>query len=510
MADFIKKNLFFVILIGLVVVCCGGALGYRMVTTGKTRAVLDERAKVFLAIRGFGETCANGDMLKNQTLFVTTAKNGWAELDGKANEISLGSHKPLRVNVGDSVVDLFPLTDEKYSRVFLHFSDSYNAAMKDLLVRLTGREDGVVPPTLEEISLEAQREFNAMELAIRPKSSGNEEAVYLPPGIQPPRKPVVIDELGDGEIDPGGAFPVRPVLPPVTATTPEEEPEDVRIDEADARAKAIENLKALKVRDEKFYVTAKSMALHPLVDRPGRSEIWKAWLNLLLHERVITSILATNNAAAGPDAKDWKIRDAAIKRMVKMTIGLPGASEGKTRLYHREGEDPYSSHGSTRSGFAVSSGSGSAATALSFADSLTQRTCSRDYDVVNFDLTIVMRSAELNRFIYVLQKGDFLTVVKYRIGEPGAALPVATGMPEAPPDMANVAGPPTGASNSEEEMYYYGPDPVIQVTLTLEALFFAQWRSEKLMPSKMLSLLPYDALREEDIARLRKAGDTAP
>jgi hypothetical protein len=58
-------------------------------------------------------------------------------------------------------------------------------------------------------------------------------------------------------------------------------------------------------------------------------------------------------------------------------------------------------------------------------------------------------------------------------------------------------------------LFYYGPDPVVQLTLDVETRLFTNWVRDLMPPEALSTLIPAQALRPEDRERVDDAAGAA-
>jgi len=130
------------------------------------------------------------------------------------------------------------------------------------------------------------------------------------------------------------------------------------------------------------------------------------------------------------------------------------------------------------------------------ADTLTQRVSNTDYDVARYAFTVVMPSRFLPRLQRNLLAGNLHTILDV--------------------DMAPLVGDETGGQKTAD-YHYYGPEPVLLVTIRGELLLLTAWERGSwddkkngwlyppLMPRQMLDRFAAagrtTALRAEDMRR---------
>ena len=211
------------------------------------------------------------------------------------------------------------------------------------------------------------------------------------------------------------------------------------------------------------------------------TDLWNMQVNCWVMEDILRAIEKTNDDVLSqlPPAQR-NVTNSAVKQLVKINISKD--------YYHGRQTGPAPAGGESGRGRNIQA---------TIGQSLTQRSCTREYDVVHYDFTVVMPLRHLCRLQRNLMLEKMHTVLKVQIKEPSAPVPGGS-----PPGHAatpvGAAAPPIAAR------YYYGPDPVMAVTIHGELLLRTDWARD-LMPvaalDEQLSKYP-QALREEDIKRL--------
>jgi hypothetical protein len=201
-------------------------------------------------------------------------------------------------------------------------------------------------------------------------------------------------------------------------------------------------------------------------------KLWQAQVNLWVTQDVLAAIVETNEAAVAeaiqqdPDRVP-DVSLSGVRRLLKLTVyGMryPGLSAGPVGI----------------------AGPAAAPT----PSTVTERRSTTLFDTVYYDLVVVMPLKHLERFQQTLMARNYHTVLSMS----------AAWLESSPADL-----------------YHYGPEPMLQVTLRGELLLLTSWvrgawdpstsnwrnDSPPLMPVEALRALPTAALRPEDQRRLR-------
>ena len=215
--------------------------------------------------------------------------------------------------------------------------------------------------------------------------------------------------------------------------------------------------------------------------RPSFQKLWEAQLNYWVTRDILTAIDQTNQQVlrAGEQARKPNVLNAAVKRLVKIEIDeqyyLGDISGGRSIRSI-----------SAAPGHTFVTGAGPA------VGGLTRRACNTFYDVIHYEFSVIMPT----RYLPVLQRNllrqNFHTILRVEMG------------PFADPQK------PSG-TQQKTNLYYYGPEPVVQITLRGELLLLTAWErgkwdaKAKAWSKEYPPLMPKEAL--ERIVRLsRKAG----
>jgi hypothetical protein len=177
---------------------------------------------------------------------------------------------------------------------------------------------------------------------------------------------------------------------------------------------------------------------------PPDAQVWYAQMALWVQEDILKSIKALNDRVLEKKPKnEQNIVNAPVKHIV--TVDVPQGAEMYFRITDTSVE-------------------GIQAGAQDFQSSPTGRTSGPVYDVIKFSLVVKMDAHYLPTLIQDLARGKFITVHK-----------VDTTTVD--PNMAR------------DEGFYYGESPIVQATLSGEALMLRDW-TLKLVPEVVKKDLP--------------------
>lgn len=196
---------------------------------------------------------------------------------------------------------------------------------------------------------------------------------------------------------------------------------------------------------------------------PSRKSIWYAQLTLWLQTDIANAISSANAKAAN-------VVVAPVKQWISLRVDP----------YRREGVaaavNPGGAFGGFPSGFGGPGGPGgfgappapaaAAATPgttgeLKFELSPTGRVCNPLYDVVPFNLVVDVQATQASMFLQELGRNRLITATSVNITPLNGNIMLAS-----------------------PNNFVYGPDPVVRLTITAEALYLRSW-TEKLMPEEV-------------------------
>ncbi len=493
--EFIRKNLFLTVLgAGVVVIGAVVLIVWWLPNAADNTKRVTAVGKEYKSLSTLGSQGVNQAQLAALKESQGEEKQANEALGKLAGELNRGDRQPWEIDIDRERVALFPADAATYRRhgIPLLFRTVYAEEMKKVLASLNGTD----PASQEEVALNAERMISRRAQELLLQHLPNQEALVLPPGVDPP----VAEQVDD----PGLVLPpigprVRPRRGAPFGPGESEESEIPRVNVEKMERRAMDDLKARKAREGQFYANQFSLTEYPLPTdvAPTLAQMWKAYINLLLHQHIARVILDTNRGAADPSNKN-NIENVVIKRLVRVEFAKVG--DGSEFLYEGEITPPVAGSYAARGG-------GDSITPT--VATLTQHTCNQLYDVVPFSFTVVIDSRQIDRFLREVRsvqsanakerrRPAFFTILKVSTSEPGAG-PARTVARAYSGDGRMPVGGPT-ATPPPEEMFYYGSAPVTQVTVTVEATFLTDW-SRDLMPVDMLKRLPTSALREKDTKR---------
>ena len=272
----------------------------------------------------------------------------------------------------------------------------------------------------------------------------------------------------------------------------------------EAKLEGVRSARLRKARDGRVYATLDSLDLLFPAPTPSASlvQLWAAQLNLWVTQDIIHAIAKTNEdalAKAGIDPANGSVINVPIKRLIKLDVGrqyfnakgesfgvsavvvtaaptidMTSGDPGATGDPGAAGGAPDMMPGVVDPGSLASAGTGG---------NLTMRVCTPEYDVLHYQVKLLMPMRAVPIFQRNLEAENFHTVLSVDVNW----------MPDLMLDS-----------------YYYGAEPVVQVTILGELLLMTPWErgtfdsKENKWSKEMPDLIPVDMLRQ-----LRDAGNAA-
>ncbi|OPX22190.1 MAG: hypothetical protein B1H04_05395 [Planctomycetales bacterium 4484_123] len=535
--NFVKQNLFLICMLGVVLVIGGVLLALAGPAHKQARSHVEVRTRLSAQLasltRGEGlgaeRVRVNKKVVEAARHRVIKTREEYAEVVRRALERNRAHYRVLSFadpdNPSGPRLPAFPVNSQLYQRKGLRllFPTEYRNRVLALLASMKPTS----PPTLEEIkeqaSVIADKERLKAEANGRPTTPRPTPARPTPPasrflvGPPPPR-------MAEPGAPLAAAGQLRGQGQPRAPMTPEE--------------KARLTLMLAKARLGDIYADGNSMHMVLVSDRVNYTNdmLWMAQVSLWVQQDIVAAINRTNREVLQRQELSGRKRDkgvlaSAVKRLLKIRVFgyvvTPGGTEGPPRTGapggaagHR-GEVPPGRMGGGGAGGMGSrtlmfvggigggSGPGMGANSLRAAP-LSQRVCNKLYDVVQYQFSAVVSSSALLRLYRNLLLQNYHTILDVKVGRPGQ---------QQGRMMERVRPSQPGGT----ELYYYGTDPVVEVTITGELLLLTDWtrgRSEPDGPSgqkKYPPLMPVDflhliarsdpsALRDEDLQRLKERG----
>ena len=463
--QWIRENLFLTCVVGALIACFGAAYTIR---SGQDSAFVIEdmepRADLADEIRRLNSSKAvNKDWLKMAQDRLEGIRRQRDRIVREAAGWNKTNYSVLKLKVTtDGVTEILP--------AFPYDSAVYQ--MKDLTSKFTNTYRIVLYGALAKLDLTAW----PSDVEIGERSAQIEKDIQS-------RRRAAIRRVEYAESRGGAAAPRTP-----TGTEPEEEakkPEGVsqedwdlsRLSDAEvhnkARQNATEELMLQKAKAGIMFVSPTTLAMVSDLKQPGgaagpeeldvifpqevwrsadapAAKLWEAQLNLWITQDILSAIDLTNQKSlrTAGGVRKATVPNAAVKL-------LAGISIEEKYLMQRGGEGDEK------------------ATA-----DLTQRTTTGEYEIIEYEFLVVMKTAHLPDLMRnLMMRGDH-TVTDVSIEH-------------------SPAGP--------DGMRYYGTDPVASIRLVGEVLFRSGW-TRKVMPIETLKDRLGSVLRPEDTKRLEQEG----
>lgn len=530
---FIRQNLF-VIVVALVVLVVGGImLAMNAGVTDDIETRIEERKglsdRLQRVVRG---ELVNEEVVEARRTFVEQirdSRNAVRDVSVSWNE---RNYEPLALPVADRAVPAFPIQPDLYKQYGLQltFTERYIERVRELLASMkpTG------PPGEQEIAAET-RALEALYRAKREREE-RERGEDAEDGERPPD----VDAVPPGEYPGpyGGEMPAGGA-PWMTGGAAGRRP-GATAQQKIAR-EALVNVMVRKASDGQIYAAENSFdRVFEIPDANAPYDLlWSAMVNLWVSEDIVAAINRTNQQAfggTGAEVKSPTVINAAVKRLVTIEIeedyyvsGAPVDPQAPRRTTPtpspNEGAPPggqpgYGDYGGDYGGgyggyggpggfdpYGSGAGRGTGIRAVEGAVSLTRRTTSPQYEVVRYSFQVIMPARYLKALQDNLMERNYHTVLKTEMEAVG----------------------PTFGSDRERttDGYYYGPDPVMQVTVYGELLLLTEWERgvwdeetgqwsaehPPLIPVEALAALARrvpDAMRSEDRRRVEQSGRITP
>lgn len=466
----IRENMFLVILAGITLIACAAQIVIGMSSFG---AQADEGAAKRVEL---SEQLRNVAAAKVNEAVVAEAQRRGKEMkdiaewaDAALVKSSRGGYEVVSIDMAGKMIDVFPISldDNIHRSLPYKMPEKYKELVGQLLQRLHATD----APTADEIKDEAAR------LASIPAAP-----------TTGPVRPDVPDIRGRD----GGGAPV-------------------------AGDQAIKNTVWEKSRKGQVYASEQSLyAPSKSLDRFSDEDLWFAQVAAWVQRDIVEAIALTNleqKVAVGGDESGVAL--SPVKRLVRVNLlgyAVGGAGEVGMGAGGMAPAAAVSGGAVSRIGYvspAGAAGMGGGATMGVSEQKLTGRTCNKLYDVVHYEFTVVIPLQHLLTLEANLMKQNYHTI----LSETKVALS-AKGLDSAPPVAG---GGPGNDAVKPDYYYYYGTEPVVEVTITGELLMAAEWtrghydaKTKKWdEPSKDAKLRQYPPLMPKDVlVRLARADQT--
>lgn len=463
--QFVRDNLFYVTLIAVVVVLGGLIVAAGFSFSGGADRQMQAKQSVADALAA----CRRAKPVNQRHIAIE--KDRVSSIQAAAKEVAQACRKWNNRNYSvfrtSTLVDGKPFPafpdDPRNSRILeqchWEFAADYQRVMDEVLKLLRPTS----PPTAEKIGerakiwegrllrqLEAERLKKAWEGAERPAGEAGPEGRLGPAGTPPLRIQTGRDAGVSGQAE-------------------EEATRELREAKA-AQGSCYASFEAMDM------VYPRRAGVATLYDR---RKLWRAAVNSWVTRDIFSAIAETIRKALAKSGKPFDeagVPDSPIKRLLE--IGIQ--------------ELPYTG-GQPNYGETIGGGGRAGETGTG---SLTGRLSTADYDVIRYRFTVLMSTRYIQELQEKLAAQNYHTVLSIQADKPGASVDGVSGMP---------AGHAKASVRGRGLYYYYGVEPIMQVTIAGELLLRTDWCRD-LMPVEVLSDAPLTpALRPEDTERLQRS-----
>lgn len=526
---FLKAHAFMLALAVVVVVVGGAMMGMKFVAGGDIDELMAKRASLSAKLKKL-----KSKPVVNQAILDATRRriqqSRAAAMDALKENLlwNRDEHKVLQLvyndDTGWTTMPAFPIQRQKYDDYGLvyEFTEEYQKALSGMLAELKATQ----APTNQEISDEQDRlarRLSSLQAAEERRKLTASSGAELPgPAVSPSRtpsagamynKPNPMDVFRKGPMT-GGSMG-RSAGSGRSAWSGGKVSAGI-VAEADAKGLASIRLKKAKAGEVFADMNSFDPVFTSATTNASDTQLWQAQINLWVTEEIIRAIHDTNTRILSKlPAGDRNVLASPVKRLVSINIDrdyytkTAGAAAGSTSptkgkgFMFGGGKDQFLSKQGRGGGMPMPSArmGKKARTGTSKSD-LTKRVCNTQYDVIHYQFTVIMSMRHVQELQYSLLSHNNHTILNVNMAQ---AIPLGGGR----------------NSRDGEGAYYYGTDPVLEVTMSCEMLFRTAWErgtydpktkkwSSKLPPLmpvevlKNLSDLLPNAMRLEDRARLSK------
>ncbi len=492
--QFIKQNLFLVVLVGATTVAGGIMLAVNFGWAGGVDTEIAKRSRTSKGLAALAKgNLANEEIvdeernrvddIRNSTRDIRLLSTGWQKQRFKILEVA---RKDAQGNILEKV-RAFPIDTKLYDDYGLRFeaTKEYLVELRKLLAQLKPTR----PPTQEEIAIEIDKAIKRLRRKEELEELRRLREMEKAGGVATERRP---EE--------------RPVVVTGTSASIQDEAKNL------GRLAAIAN----RAKAGMIYATLETMegttqppsfdVTFPYEDgRATYEQLWWGQLNLWIQADIVAAIRETNDAALQIGAGKYKrehVANAAVKRLVGIRINkgcYTGADRKTSGVDEWDREDRGGREGGRfgREDERRRTDRRETRTAVrSKANTLTQRVTCRKYEVIHYEFTVIMPTRHLQALLWNLQQKAYHTVLKHEAVQP---------------------------TPQEFDTYYYGAEPVMQVTIHGEFLTLSDWtrgrwdKDAKDFPKEYPALMPVSVLmglerisksllRREDLGRVSKQG----
>jgi len=511
---FLRAHAFMLSLVAAVIVPGGAMMAAKIIVSADVGELVERRTKLSSTLKSLkSKPMVNAKVLARETQRVErnrAAARQAIDLDIKWNR---GEHKVLQLTypleTGEmKTIDAFPIQRDEYegySLIYV-FTRTYQEELAALLADLEATQ----APTPKEVEAEISR----VERKLLAKKAAEERRNRGATGISSdlPRKAPSpgMTEIPPEEYYKGSMMGLDKGLGRLGSRKGAVSASSEIT--AKANTEGLASIRLKKAKMGRIYADMDSFA-NRVFDR-AKSEaddatLWQAQVHLWVAGEVVGAIRETNDQVLAKLPENRRnVIGAPVKRFVSLQVDPDyyiGTGKSKKKAASGTGGmkampmDKMGGYMDKMGGYGMMQPGAHKVSRPSATSELTQRACCKDYDVVRYNFTVVMPMRYLQDLLLNLLKRNNHTILNVSI------------------DRA-VAAAGSGRSGGQS-YYYYGTDPVVEVTVACELLLMTAWErgtydSEQkkwsdefppLMPVAVLQnigeLLP-DALRKEDRDRV--------
>lgn len=472
MMDFVRKNMVLVI-IGAVAVLATVALGVVGKLVGSdVQKLIDERSSLSQDLRrqGAGELVSPEKLQAKQSA-VEQLRQQADEVAAETMDWNRRNYSVLRLSAGEGEVPAFPIDENLYKQYSLRFKFmmAYNDTLNSLVEPLRVTQ----PPDPQQIESRAVAWESYLQERRRQE---REDGAEQPAG----------EGVSEWERD-GMDFERYRTR---RTTSVYRDGGDMSVS-AEARMYGRRDAVRQQAQAGLIYLNTE-MALHNLLPEQTLSRagitnelLWFAQVNLWVQQDILNAIAETNEQFvidSGGDPDTAGVLDSAVKRLIRIDVD----------------EQYYFGEAQAGTGRGESSVAPARGSDRSQVPTLTGRVTNELHEVIQYRFTVVMRPDQKVRLMEKLMSRNCHSVLEQRFVAPHTS---------------------QDSRDSDETLYDYGPDPVVEATFTGELLLLTpltrgrwdeqakEWSQEypPLVPVEVL-LGMSGALRQEDQRRGRESG----
>ena len=530
--QFLKAHAFMLGLAAAVVVVGGVMMVMKLSFGGDIDQLMAKRATVSDELRKLkNNPVVNEKILDAETRRAQKNKAAAVAAIQEAVVWNKGDHEVLELTYKDETgqdqtMPAFPADKQKYEQfsLFYEFTSEYQKALGAMLGELkateapsqqeiTDEQDRIARRLARQKATEERRLAAAGLAATQPSPTPAPAPTGAPPGFYGKGPPDIYSKepagmYGKGSMDIYGKRPPpgSGSMPPTAGGAARSMANISAEMAAEATEKGLATVRLKKAQAGHVYAGKGSFdpVFTSAVANASYQDIWQAQVNLWVTKEIVRAINETNDKVFSslPEGKQ-NVLTAPVKRLVGISIeknyctksestpsaGGGGAATGMDfkmdpKMMFMKGGPPMETPTAAKVG-------------PSSTSDLTKRGCTAEYDVIHYRFTVVMPMRRIPDLQYSLLSRNNHTILSMDIRQVDTSL----------------------TAGAAQEGYYYGADPVVEVTTNCELLLMTAWergtydQQEKKWSRDMPPLMPVDvlknlselvpnAMREEDRQRL--------